>query len=254
MIIRVPKQVTGIDNRRVKGYLALFLLFFIAPCFLANCRSLKTDEERGTANYDQPKYLSNYWIQAENFPVEGLETINWRQPYVFLPPLCLGETGQVSENYVLSTAENEAGEDHSGLTYVYNSDFTLSAKGFSGFIKTLATFFEKRATELYFYKMPENLDQAMMVKYYYKINDANSLKASDTTSDPTYQIVLIILIERMQIEGDGLQLDPVWKGEMVLNVSRSIDWMEAVNLGYHKLSKYALQDGSKKDRANLLNF
>ena len=41
---------------------------------------------------------------------------------------------------------------------------------------------------------------------------------------------------------------------MVLNVSRSIDWMEAVNLGYHKLSKYALQDGSKKDRANLLNF
>lgn len=246
----MPKQVTGIDKRRVKKYLALFLLFIIGLCFLANCRSLETAEERGLVNYNQPKYLSNYWIQAENFPVEGLKAINWRQPYVFLPPRRLGETGQVFENYVLSTAENQASEDQSDLTYVYNSDFTLSAKGFSGFIKALATFIEKQATELYFYKMPENLDQAMMVKYYYKINDANSLKPSD----PTYQIVLIILIEQMQIEADGLQLHPVWKGEMVLNVSRSIDWMEAINLGYHKLSKYALQDGSKKDRANLLNF
>ena len=94
----MPKQVTGIVKRRVKGYLALFLLFIIGPCFLANCRSLETDEKTGPTNYNQPKYLSNYWIQAENFPVEGLEAVNWLQPYVFLPPLRLGETGQVSEN------------------------------------------------------------------------------------------------------------------------------------------------------------
>ena len=179
----MPKQVAGIVKKRVKRrYLALFLAFIICTCFLANCRSIETDEEKGLVDYNQPKYISNYWIQAQNFPVEDVETINWHQPFVFLPPLRLGETGQVTENYVLSMAENEAVEDNSGLIYEYNSDFTLSAKGFSGFIKTLVTFFEKRATKLYFYKMPENLDQPM--KIHYKINDAVLVKRP-----PTYQMV-----------------------------------------------------------------
>lgn len=223
-------------------------------CFLANCRSLKDDGGSSlTLNLNhQPKYLSSYSLRAHKFPVGELKAIHGQQPYIFLPPLCLDENGQVSENYALSITENkkDSNEDDSGTIYAYRSNFTTRAKGYSGFIDVLTTFFDQSATQFYTYKMPQNLDQAMMVKYYYRIKDDSTLKLSNEQ----YQIVLIISIEWMKIEGQNMQLEPVWKGEMVLNLSQSIRWMEGINLGYQKLSQYVLKEGTKKDRLNFLDF
>ena len=109
---------------------------------------------------------------------------------------------------------------------------------------------DKSATQFYIYELPENLEQAMMVKYYYRVDNIPALNASNKT----YQIVLMIAIEWMQIDGQNIQLKTIWKGEMVLNLSQRIDWIEALNLGYHKLSQHVLQEGTKKDHINLLNF
>jgi hypothetical protein len=256
MITSMRLLVVSSDKKKVKHFLTFFLSLVTCVTylsFLVNCASIENHQERVPAVYHQPKYLSSYWIQAQNFPVEGINDINginWHQPYVFLPPLRLDEKGQVSENYSLSLAKNENNRDHLGAIYNYSSDFTLSAKSFSGFIDALVSFFGKTVTKLYIYEMPENLDQAIMVKYYYTIDDSNILKASNEV----YRIVLIISIEWMQIDGEKIQLETVWRGEMGLSLSRSIDWMEAINLGYHKLSQYVLRDGSIKDRINLLNF
>ena len=242
-------------QKKVKRFLTFFLYFSplaTCLCFLVNCRSIEDNNQKLPAKYHQPKYLSSYWIQAQKFPVDGIEAeaINWNQPYIFFPPLRLDEQGQVSENYSLSTTEKANDKNDLETIYHYSSDYTIRAKGFSGFIDTLATFFDKSATSFHVYKMPENIDQAFLIKYYYKLGDAQALKASNET----YQMILIISIEWMKIEDQKIALEKVWKGEMVLNLSQSIDQIEAINLGYHKLSQYVLKNGAEKDRANLLNF
>lgn len=251
LLIKVTKKV-----KRCLTFFLWPLMPLICTCFLVNCRLVEDTHPNVPAAPHQPKYLSNYWIQAKNFNVEAINSSE-HQPFIFFPPLRLDAKGQISENYSLSHSlsegkiENTQDSRESGhQIYHYQSDFTQSAKRFSGFMDTLATIFDKEATKFYIYKMPENLEQGIMVKYYYRIDDANSA----TTNNATYRIFLIISIERIWIEGSDLKQDEVWKGQMHLNLSQRIDWMEAVNLGYRKLSQYVLQEVSIKKRANLLNF
>ena len=239
-------------KKRVKNFLTLFLwsvICAICACFLVNCRMVDDTNPSVPVAPHQPKYLSSYWIKAQNFQLDGMNSSEY-QPLIFFPPLRLDKKGQMSENYSLSLGKIEKTQEDRQQIYNYESDFTQNAKRFSGFINTLATFFDKSVAKSYIYKMPENIDKAIMVKYYYRIDEANS----PASSHQTYRIFLIISIERMWIEDKDFKLDMVWKGQMHLNLSRSIDWREAVNLGYRKLSQYVLQEGSIKERANLLNF
>lgn len=232
-------------NKKVKTFLTFFL--WLVSSFLVNCHSLEDKSARFPKAPHQPKYLSSYWIKAKNFPVKK-KTLH--QPYVFFPPILLNVKGQALENYSVSLSKKKNNKSQEPLIYDYDSNYTLKAQGFSGFIHSLTTFFNKDATKLYIYEMPENLDQAIMVKYYYRIDDRDSLSASNTS----YRIFLIISIERMGIEAEDMMVEAIWRGEMVLNLSRSIDWIEAVNVGYRKLSQYIFQEGSLQERANLLNL
>lgn len=250
----MPKLVDSIIKKRVKKFLILFLCLVTSLCVLVNCRSIEIEghDEGVPGGYHQPRYLTSYWVKAQNVHLDGIGGIDWHQPYIFFPPLRIDEKGQVCENYSVSISKdkNENEGDHLGTIYDYSSEFTLKAKGFSGFIEALASYFDKSATQFYIYELPENLEEAMMVKYYYRVDNIPALNASNKT----YQIVLMIAIEWMQIDGQNIQLKTIWKGEMVLNLSQSIDWIEALNLGYHKLSQHVLQEGTKKDHINLLNF
>ena len=232
-------------SKKVKTFLTFFL--WLVSSFLVNCHSLEDESARLPKAPHQPKYLSSYWIKAKNFPVKK-ETLH--QPHVFFPPILLNVKGQATENYSVSLSKKKNDKSQEPLIYDYGSNYTLKAQGFSGFIHSLTSFFDKDATQLYIYEMPENLDQAIMVKYYYRIDDSDSLSASNTS----YRIFLIISIERMGIEAGDMMVEAIWRGEMVLNLSRSIDWIEAVNVGYRKLSQYIFQEGTLQERANLLNF
>ena len=235
MIIRGNRLVT-----RVRSFLTLVILFgvslLIKACtYLSNPQAATESTSAISSTHSkQPRYLAFYQLNTQQFthlvPYQKL-------PKIYFPPLKVNLKPNENENYSLS-------QDVSGQVR-FKSDFTRNYP-FNGFLPKG----ERLKSEGQFIaQMPKDFRAGLFVKYYYTLPNDHK---ENVYPYNTYE--LRASIEFFDATNQAQPIQRLWEGSIFFRLSSEIEFEQALNLGFKKISEYYYQTKAEEGSFHVLDL